>query len=255
MNNNNHENKVLTITAKDGLFQFRGNAEHCVVPDYVTGVDANSFYDCGALKTLSLHDGVRHIGDYSFKLCYSLRELILPKEVDFFGKGVFQQCNKLKTIRLPLGTRVIDPGMFVCCESLKRLEIPASVETIDMGAFSSCRELKEVKASSECFGYLPSSIKKIAALTYINEWEGESEEIFDSFVRANSYDIAKAAIEGNCYRAIEFMKTNDLILKKDVPKLLDDASRLGRTELSAMLIGAGNESDDSDSLFDWDPFA
>lgn len=252
---NNQEKDALILTSKDGLFQYRGDEEHCVVPDYVTGVDANSFYDCGNLKSLKLHDGVRHIGDFSFKLCYSLRELILPSEVDFFGVSVFQQCNKLKTIRLPRGTKRIDSGMFVCCEALKRLEIPATVDTIDEYAFGACRELSEVKIAAENFACLPESIKKIAALTYLNEWDGNTEEVFDSFVRDNSYDIAKAAIEGKCYRAIEYMKNNDMIMKRDLPKLLDDASGCGKTELTAMLIGSANNTESSDSMFEINPFA
>lgn len=234
------------------------NKEHCVIPEFVNGVDEDSFRDVktrAKLLTLTLHEGVDYIGDFSFKLCYSLRELTLPKRVEYFGIGVFQQCNKLRKITLPIGTKKIDSGMFVCCESLERLEIPYTVESIDPYAFSSCRALKEVKVAPNVFELLPASIKKIAVLTYFSEATGNVDESIGAFVRKNSYDIAKSAIEEDCYQAIDYMICNDMILKRDVPKLLDDAGRLGKTELSAMLIGAGRASESSDDMYSWDPFA
>lgn len=243
------------LVYKSEKYQNREEAEHCILPEIYSAVDEDSFRSRREVITVKLHEGVEYIGDYAFKLCYNLRELKLPERVDFFGAGVFQQCNKLKSIRLPEGTRRIDSGMFVCCESLTRLEIPGTVEEIDPYAFQTCRELRDVKAAPEVFKLLPVSVKRIAALTHFNECSGPVDELMGSFARDNAYDIAKGAIESNRYQAIEFMISNDMIMKSDVPKLLDDAGRLGKTEFSAMLIGAGQKSETADELFGWNPFA
>lgn len=246
---------MMKVMYRDGLYKNAEMHEHCILPRYVTGVDANSFHDRDNLHTIELHDGVNYIGDFSFKLCYNLRKLILPRQVDYFGIGAFQQCNKLKKISLPVGTTRIDPGMFVCCESLSRIEIPHTVETIDPYAFSRCTELREIMIAPESFSYLPITVKRIAALTYFNELSGEVDEAMASFGRENSYEIARRAITEDRVRALDYMVRNEMILRRDVPRLLEEAGRLGKTELSAMLIGAGGAGAAVDDLFEWDPFA
>ena len=80
----------------------------------------STFGGCTNLKTVTLHEGIKAIAEYSFR-----------------------ECN-LYEIKLPEGLSVISECLFGYCKNLHIVQIPSSVIRIVGGAFSYCPEITDV---------------------------------------------------------------------------------------------------------------
>lgn len=69
--------------------------------DYeVTAIDGLAFYGNNKIKSVSVGDGVKTIGDSAFQNCKNLKEVEIGKKVKKIGNYAFYNCKKLKTIDL-----------------------------------------------------------------------------------------------------------------------------------------------------------
>ena len=51
------------------------------------------YYDCDALTTVTIGDGVTSIGDYAFYDCDALTSIDIPDNVTSIGDDAFYNCN------------------------------------------------------------------------------------------------------------------------------------------------------------------
>jgi hypothetical protein len=68
------------------------------LPEGLTHIGANAFYSCGALTDIVLPKTLTHIGAEAFGNCGSLKEITLPKSLCFMGESVFLYCMKVEKI-------------------------------------------------------------------------------------------------------------------------------------------------------------
>ena len=66
------------------------------------------------MKSISLPNGVKSVGDKAFAWCSSLTTVYMPSSVDEIGEHAFFECRKLTSIFVPKGT----------LEKFKKLFIP-----------------------------------------------------------------------------------------------------------------------------------
>ena len=97
------------------LVEYKGDATDVVIPDGITAINCNAFYENDTIETVYIPNGVTNIGDYVFSGCDSLRSVNIPDGVTFIGEGAFD-----------------------CCFGLTSIAIPASVTSIGSYAFSNC---------------------------------------------------------------------------------------------------------------------
>ena len=97
------------------LVEYKGDATDVVIPDGITAINCNAFYENDTIETVYIPNGVTKIGDYVFSGCDSLRSVNIPDGVTFIGEGAFD-----------------------CCFGLTSIAIPASVTSIGSYAFSNC---------------------------------------------------------------------------------------------------------------------
>ena len=70
-----------------------------------------TFSDCVYLKTLKLPSTLRTVGAYAFNGSGALKRLTLPEGVESLGEGAFMTCG-LKTISLPASLASIGENAF-----------------------------------------------------------------------------------------------------------------------------------------------
>ena len=91
------------------------------------------------VKSVSLPDGITHIGNSAFNGMASISQaVVLPESVTSLGEASFSGCTALPGINIPSQITVIPQRLFNGCSTLRNLSIPAGVTSIGNEAFSGC---------------------------------------------------------------------------------------------------------------------
>ena len=114
----------------------------------VTGCDYiqyGAFYNCTRLKSITIGNSVKSIGNSAFYNCTGLTSIIIPDSVTSIGGYAFNSCTGLKSITIGNSVKSIGDSTFANCTGLTSIIIPDSVTSIRVGAFKSCTGLTSIK--------------------------------------------------------------------------------------------------------------
>ena len=100
---------------KDEKFQ---NVKKIVLPDSVTEIGYDAFYDFTSLKDISLPNSITNISNYAFADCSSLESVIIPDSVTSIDWYAFMNCISLESVIIPDSVTSIDEFAFWGCENL-----------------------------------------------------------------------------------------------------------------------------------------
>lgn len=110
------------------------------IPDTVTEIGSNAFYNCTSLKSVTIQDNkpscVKKIGRQAFMFCSELTDIPILDSVTEIGSESFHHCEELDTVTIPEGVMSIADGMFSYCYSLHTVTLPDSVTSIEERAFT-----------------------------------------------------------------------------------------------------------------------
>ncbi len=143
-----------------------------VLPDGVTRIGSNAFYNCTSISTFTMPQSVTSLGDKALANCKGLKSVIIPSSVKTMGNSVFANCtgelhincdipngkfiqegefflspfkdSRFTSIIIGDGVKSIGSHAFYNCSDLKNIVIPNSVKTIGPSAFRACRALASV---------------------------------------------------------------------------------------------------------------
>ncbi|MBR6249908.1 MAG: leucine-rich repeat protein [Bacteroidales bacterium] len=146
------EGTVLNIVAKDGTdgtmasyesspSPFGGNGNIKTVNfDGVTSIGAKAFNRCSQIESVTFSEGtqLKSIGSFAFWNCNALKSISIPTSVTAIDNYAFCGCTSLASVNIPDGIETIGEETFMNC-AITSITIPASVTSIGQSAFSGCK--------------------------------------------------------------------------------------------------------------------
>lgn len=142
-----NKNKTKLIEAPGGI---QGNYS---VPNSVTAISDNAFYDCGSLINITIPDSVTSIGGGAFMYCTSLTNTAIPKGVTRISEFTFYGCESMTGMMLPKSVTSIGENAFSGCDSLRDIYYAGSQSQWNKISIATANdELKSATKHYECSG-------------------------------------------------------------------------------------------------------
>ncbi|MBR5370629.1 MAG: leucine-rich repeat domain-containing protein, partial [Oscillospiraceae bacterium] len=88
------------------------------IPDGVTAIADQAFYDCGEVTEIVLPEGITRIGNSAFEECTSLAAVNIPETLSSIGEHAFDHCIALTEITIPPTVSAIGEEAFHNCVRL-----------------------------------------------------------------------------------------------------------------------------------------
>ena len=86
-----------------------------VIPEFVTSIGDEAFWNCHDLTSVSIPDSVTSMGMYVFSDCEHLTELTLPNSITQIGAYAMNNCTGLTALRIPASvTEIADTALSGC---------------------------------------------------------------------------------------------------------------------------------------------
>ena len=107
------------------------------IPDTVSYMGNQVFYNCSGLMSVSIGSGIKTINNGAFRGCSSLTSVTIPNTVTSIGDYAFYDCNGLTTLIVGRGVQRIGQYAFQGCSSLATVTFNAdSCTTVMYGGSS-----------------------------------------------------------------------------------------------------------------------
>ena len=110
-----YENQVLFNKDKTTLIAYRSKEKNYIIPNSVTYIGNDAFFDCKSLTSINIPNSVTNIGDRAFYNCVSLTGINIPDNVINIGYGAFYNCESLTNINIPNSVTNIGEFAFYNC--------------------------------------------------------------------------------------------------------------------------------------------
>lgn len=192
---------LAEITIPDGVtyisdYAFAETAlTSVVIPDSVTAMGSmygRNFYNCTALKSVTLSKNMSRVSKAAFSDCTSLTDVVIPEGIREIGTGAFVGCESIPGVILPDTVEKIGDSAFGRCKSLKEITVPNMLQQIGDNAFNSCTVLEKLE--------IPNSVTSIGhdAFTDTPFYGDESNWTDGIFYMDGWLMEADPLIEGEC---------------------------------------------------------
>ena len=89
------------------------------IPNTVTSIGMNAFYDCKKLTSITIPDSVTSINAATFFNCERLTSVTIPEGVTNIGKSAFEDCHSLTSVTIPSSVINMNYASFYNCSKLK----------------------------------------------------------------------------------------------------------------------------------------
>ena len=214
------------------LVKYTGNGGDVVVPEGVTSIGNEAFYECSSLTSVTIPDGVMSIEDDAFRYCENLTSVTISDSVTSIGDRAFSSCSSLSSVTIPDSVTSIGDGAFSGCddladdsglviirnvlhhckESMTSVTIPDGVTSIGDSAFEECRNLKNVTipdSVTSIGNFAFRECRGLRSVTIPNGVTSIGESAFESCVKLMSVTIPDSVTSIEDFLFNECKKLND----------------------------------------------
>ena len=155
-----------------------------IIPDTVTAIGNDAFWNCGKLESVVIPEGVTSIGARAFAHCRRLAAVDLPAGVRTIGESAFED-SALTSVVIPEGVTAIEGNTYAECIRLTSVTFPESLESIGKFAFT----VSHITSVS-----IPAGVKEIsedafASCSWIEEFRVAAGNPSYTAVDGALYDI------------------------------------------------------------------
>lgn len=132
-----------------------------ILPNTITSIGANAFYNCKGFRSITIPASVSSIGNQAF-YGTNIESFVAPASLTALGNYTFYDCKKLNTATLSAATSLTSIGVdaFQQCSSLTSVILPAGLKSISNYAFDGCGLLSDI--------VLPQSLTSIGGYAFQN---------------------------------------------------------------------------------------
>lgn len=160
---------TVTSISSDTFYNTK-NLSNIVIPDSVTSIGDNAFQNSG-IKSVKLPSKLTSIRGYAFSGTSNLKSVELPDTVTSIGTNAFQNSG-IESIKLPSNITTINSSAFSGTSNLKSIELPDTVTSIGSYAFQSSG-IESIKLPSNSTyttlsQYIFQNAKRLKAITIPN---------------------------------------------------------------------------------------
>ena len=171
----------------------RPNATVVTLPEGVTSIGDDAFYDCSNLTAINIPENSRltSIGNNAFNNCSSLKSITIPESVTSIGEYAFSGCSSLESLHIGPNVESYGSAAFEGCTAIKELTVMGSIMP----------EIPSEKLTSiTLYSPIPLKTKEFAAMVYrnatLNIPEGsltryQNANVWKNFWYANEFDPKK----------------------------------------------------------------
>lgn len=137
------------LTGLADIFKGQSSLVSINLPNSITFLGKDAFYECTELESISLPENLTSIGAYAFSAT-KLSSVTLPESVEEMGMSVFYACYSLEEVHLPSQITTIPDYTFYSNQKLKTVTFSPSLEKVGISAFEYCKSLEEIVVPSGC---------------------------------------------------------------------------------------------------------
>jgi uncharacterized repeat protein (TIGR02543 family) len=139
---------VLFDKSTNTLIEYPGGkAGSYTIPNSVTNIGDQAFYECTSLTSVTMGTNVTSLGDGAFAST-SLTRVTIPNSVTSLGDYVFYGCGSLTNVIIGTNVTSIGQQVFQSCTSLRSITIPNSITNIGDYAFDDCTSLSAITVAT-----------------------------------------------------------------------------------------------------------
>lgn len=150
-----------------GYSAFGGvNCTELEIPSTVTKIESYAFFSSQQLQKLTLHEGLKSIGNAAFYHPKSLLSLEIPASVDSIGNTAFATASSLTSLKLNEGLKFVGDGAFSGASLLASVTLPSTLTTLGDEVFLKCAKLTEVSLPASLTAMGTSVFAKTAITSY-----------------------------------------------------------------------------------------
>lgn len=124
------------------------NLSSAVIGDSVESLGEQTFYQCTSLTSVVIGDSVKGIESLDFYGCESLPSIVLGDSIEYINSNAFNNCTSLTSVTFGNSVTYIGTTAFQNCSSLTSIDFGDSVKYIESVAFENCSSLEYVKLSN-----------------------------------------------------------------------------------------------------------
>ena len=121
---------------------YRNTIKLLTLPDGLTSIGMDAFYNCTNLTSVTFPASLTSIGSFAFKGCSKLTGVTFPDGLTSIGEQAFCGCAELTSVTFPEGLTSIHWGAFYRCGLTGDLAFPTSLTSIGGCAFYKCSGFK-----------------------------------------------------------------------------------------------------------------